>query len=136
MNIQRHTILITQNMIITNKIAFNTLTALMVVAFMMCNVTTLRAQDTPKEETSNPVSMDVDQEKDRRVEIPSETLPNEISEDLLANYSDAEIIKAWKWVNDEGFIEKYEVHLNKQGLDMRLEYDKKGKALTLEKDKE
>ena len=80
--------------------------------------------------------MDVDQEKDRRVEIPSETLPNEISEDLLANYSDAEIIKAWKWVNDEGFIEKYEVHLNKQGLDMRLEYDKKGKALTLEKDKE
>ena len=70
----------------------------------------------------------MDIERDFSVRMPPVCQPSK--------HSDAEIIKAWKWVNDEGFIEKYEVHLNKQGLDMRLEYDKKGKALTLEKDKE
>ena len=115
-----------------NKTTSNTLIALLVTAFMILNAVSLKAQD--KRSAADPrTEQQVDQESDRRVEIPSETLPEEISEDLLTNYKDAEIIKSWKWVNDEAEIVKYEVQLDKQGEDLRLEYDVDGKPITLEK---
>ncbi|MGB0176660.1 MAG: hypothetical protein ACPF9D_05820 [Owenweeksia sp.] len=115
-----------------NKITSNIFTALLVIALMIINVESLKAQN-EKSSMDPPTEHGVDQESDRRVEIPSETLPEAISENILTNYKDAQIIKSWKWVNDEAEIVKYEVHIDKQGEDVRLEYSTEGKPMTLEK---
>lgn len=102
-------------------------------ALSLTSVQNLKAQE--KRESTPAATQVIDQEKDRRVDIPSENLPETISEDLLDNYKDAQIIKSWKWVNDEGEIVKYEVQLDKQGQDLRLKYDTEGKPMTLRKEK-
>ncbi len=107
--------------------------AFMVLALSLTSVQNLKAQE--KKESTPAATQVIDQEKDRRVDIPSENLPETISEDLLDNYKDAQIIKSWKWVNDEGKIVKYEVQLDKQGQDLRLKYDTEGKPMTLRKEK-
>lgn len=126
-----HTIKVMKmNSQITFKFQF---VAFMVLALSLTSVQNLKAQE--KRESTPAATQVIDQEKDRRVDIPSENLPETISEDLLDNYKDAQIIKSWKWVNDEGEIVKYEVQLDKQGQDLRLKYDTEGKPMTLRKEK-
>ncbi len=121
-----------------NFLRKHTITALLFMAFLLCNALTLKGQSEKEtmDVTRERTEQSVDQEKDRRVEIPAEALPEAISEDLYNNYQEFEIISTWKWVNDEGRIEKYEVQVDRQGKDLRLKYDAEGIPITLEKEKQ
>ena len=117
-----------------NKITSKVFLALLVIAFMLTNAYALQGQ-TPEKSDSHQTEMKLERDAQRRVEIPAEVLPATISENIISAYESAEIIKSWKWVNEQGSIEKYEVHLMKQGEDIRLEYDMEGNPMTLQKEK-
>lgn len=66
-------------------------------------------------------------DSDRRVEIPFDILPEDISLDLHSRFENPVMLKAWRWVDEEGNLLGYEVYVEDDLKNVTVRYDKKGK---------
>lgn len=62
----------------------------------------------------------------KRVEIDIEDLPVSVSKELAASYAGAEVLKAYKWLDDNGDIMGYEVLLKTEAGELTVKYGPNG----------
>lgn len=62
----------------------------------------------------------------KRVEIKIEDLPVSVSKELAASYAGAEVLKAYKWVDEKGDIIGYEVVLKTEANELTVKYGPNG----------